>query len=235
MKPSRNSRRLGRTTYRRSTPGKLDQTGLAALSGRELQIARLVADRKTNLEIAAELFLSPKTVEAHLRTAFRKAERDLARRARARGRARRPGLRRKPLNLGTSWPAAQVQGALKGVSPMWRRPASGHTRRHEQVPCQRFRDHPSGGRDDYVPRQHAHGGRDLRQAMEDPRRARAVPGDHRARQHDPQRRTADPAASLPRIRVERSSGWSTPTSSPSPAFCSRPEPLAIVSGARERS
>ena len=68
----RELRKLGRTTYRRSAPGKLDQTGLAALSGRELQIARLVADRKTNLEIAAELFLSPKTVEAHLRTAFRK-------------------------------------------------------------------------------------------------------------------------------------------------------------------
>jgi DNA-binding CsgD family transcriptional regulator len=47
-------------------------TSVATLTGRELQVARLVVDRKTNPEIAAELFLSKKTVEHHLRHIFRK-------------------------------------------------------------------------------------------------------------------------------------------------------------------
>ena len=46
--------------------------GLEALTGRELQVARLVLDRKTNPEIAAELFLSQKTIESHLRNVFNK-------------------------------------------------------------------------------------------------------------------------------------------------------------------
>ena len=37
-------------------------------------MARLVVDRKTNPEIAAELFLSQKTVETHLRNIFHKID-----------------------------------------------------------------------------------------------------------------------------------------------------------------
>jgi DNA-binding CsgD family transcriptional regulator len=65
-------RRLGRRIYRRTRPGDAESTGLESLTGRELQLARLVVDRKTNREIAAELFLSQKTVETHLRNIFRK-------------------------------------------------------------------------------------------------------------------------------------------------------------------
>ena len=49
-------------------------TGLAALSGREREIAELVALGRTNREIAAELFVSEKTVEGHLRNVFVKLE-----------------------------------------------------------------------------------------------------------------------------------------------------------------
>jgi DNA-binding NarL/FixJ family response regulator/tetratricopeptide (TPR) repeat protein len=46
--------------------------GFDALSRREREVARLVVDRRTNTEIAAELFLSVKTVESHMRNMFRK-------------------------------------------------------------------------------------------------------------------------------------------------------------------
>jgi DNA-binding CsgD family transcriptional regulator len=48
------------------------EAGLGALSAREREIAQLVADRRTNKQIAAALFLSEKTVESHLRNIFRK-------------------------------------------------------------------------------------------------------------------------------------------------------------------
>ncbi len=66
--------KLGHRKHRRTRPGKSDGRGLDSLTGRELQVARLVVDRKTNPQIAAELFLSQKTVETHLRNIFRKMD-----------------------------------------------------------------------------------------------------------------------------------------------------------------
>jgi DNA-binding NarL/FixJ family response regulator len=70
----RELRKLGHRIHRRTRPGKNDATGIESLTERELQVARLVVDRKTNPEIAAELFLSQKTVETHLRNIFRKID-----------------------------------------------------------------------------------------------------------------------------------------------------------------
>jgi DNA-binding CsgD family transcriptional regulator len=72
LQAERELRKLGRSIHRRTRPGKGDGSGVDSLTERELQIARLVVDRKTNPQIAAELFLSSKTVEAHLRNTFRK-------------------------------------------------------------------------------------------------------------------------------------------------------------------
>jgi DNA-binding NarL/FixJ family response regulator len=69
----RELRRLGhRRLHRRSRAGEADGDAVASLTGRELQIARLIVDRRTNAEIAVELFLSPKTVESHVRNLFHK-------------------------------------------------------------------------------------------------------------------------------------------------------------------
>jgi DNA-binding CsgD family transcriptional regulator len=67
-------RRLGRHVSRRSNPGDVSGVGVASLTQRERQIADLVVARYTNPEIAATLFLSPKTVETHLRHIFHKLD-----------------------------------------------------------------------------------------------------------------------------------------------------------------
>jgi DNA-binding CsgD family transcriptional regulator len=64
--------RLGLRPHRRTRRGAQDGGGIDSLTGRELEVARLVVDRKTNAQIAAELFLSPKTVESHIRHLFQK-------------------------------------------------------------------------------------------------------------------------------------------------------------------
>ena len=67
-------RLLGRRVHRRTQPGQADAIGVSALTEREQQIARLVVDRRTNPQIAETLFLSPKTVETHMRNIFRKLD-----------------------------------------------------------------------------------------------------------------------------------------------------------------
>jgi DNA-binding NarL/FixJ family response regulator len=61
-------RKLGGRTEPRgpATTGE----GLDSLSKREREVAELVTGRRTNRQIAAELFLSEKTVESHLRNIF---------------------------------------------------------------------------------------------------------------------------------------------------------------------
>jgi DNA-binding NarL/FixJ family response regulator/tetratricopeptide (TPR) repeat protein len=68
----RELRKLGHHVHRRTQAGRTNGAGIEALTERELQVARLVVERKTNAQIAAELFLSQKTVETHLRNIFHK-------------------------------------------------------------------------------------------------------------------------------------------------------------------
>ena len=64
-------RGLGRRVARTGGRGTAGE-GVASLSAREREIAELVAAGRTNKEIAAELFLAPKTIENHLSRIFGK-------------------------------------------------------------------------------------------------------------------------------------------------------------------
>jgi len=68
---ARDLRRAGRRVSRRAKRG-VGATGMRALSGREREVADLVATGKTNRQIATELFVSEKTIEGHLANVFAK-------------------------------------------------------------------------------------------------------------------------------------------------------------------
>jgi DNA-binding CsgD family transcriptional regulator len=57
---------------RRVQPPQAPTTGWAALTRAELEVSRLVTQGKTNREIADHLFVSPHTVDSHLRNIFAK-------------------------------------------------------------------------------------------------------------------------------------------------------------------
>jgi DNA-binding CsgD family transcriptional regulator len=75
---ARSELRASGETARKRDPSTRDQ-----LTPREMQIAGLAAEGMTNPEIGAQLFLSPRTIDYHLRKVFAKLEiasrRDLAR------------------------------------------------------------------------------------------------------------------------------------------------------------
>ncbi len=66
----RELRRIGRRVNRSGRDGRGDGGGSAALSAREREVSALAAAGQTNRGIAAELFLSEKTVESHLASAY---------------------------------------------------------------------------------------------------------------------------------------------------------------------
>jgi DNA-binding CsgD family transcriptional regulator len=71
-RPSRRShlRELG--VRRRLVAAELETNGWAAMTSSELAVAQLVAEGLTNREVAERLFVSPHTVNSHLRHVFAK-------------------------------------------------------------------------------------------------------------------------------------------------------------------
>jgi DNA-binding CsgD family transcriptional regulator len=83
-----------------TTVEDLDPSALSELTPQELQVARLVSESLSNKEVAAQLFLSPRTIDAHLRSVFAKL-----------GISSRTQLARLPLKLGDSTEATDATPA----------------------------------------------------------------------------------------------------------------------------
>ncbi|MGZ6645778.1 MAG: helix-turn-helix domain-containing protein, partial [Solirubrobacteraceae bacterium] len=64
---ARSELRASGVTARRRDPSTLDE-----LTAQEVHIAQLVAEGATNRDVAGQLFLSPRTIDFHLRNVYRK-------------------------------------------------------------------------------------------------------------------------------------------------------------------
>lgn len=64
---ARSELRASGETARRRAPSTLAQ-----LTPQQLQVARFVAEGMSNKEVAEQMFLSPRTIDAHLRSVFAK-------------------------------------------------------------------------------------------------------------------------------------------------------------------
>ena len=72
MQAAEETARLGESVERRLGRRAAAAHDGAGLTRREVEVMRLLAVGRTNREIARELFLSPRTVDAHLRSIFGK-------------------------------------------------------------------------------------------------------------------------------------------------------------------
>ncbi|MEJ2558650.1 MAG: LuxR C-terminal-related transcriptional regulator, partial [Anaerolineae bacterium] len=77
-------------TSQASSPGPQPAGLIEALTGRELEVLRLIALGRTNQEIAQQLIVAPGTIKAHTSSIYRKL--DVANRTEAVGRARQLGI-----------------------------------------------------------------------------------------------------------------------------------------------
>jgi DNA-binding NarL/FixJ family response regulator len=67
----RELRKLGARAEVRG-PAAAEDAGVGSLTPREREISELITERMTNKQIAAQLFLSEKTIESHIRNVFHK-------------------------------------------------------------------------------------------------------------------------------------------------------------------
>jgi DNA-binding CsgD family transcriptional regulator len=96
-------------------PRERTRSGVSALTASEARVARLAAEGRTNREVAHALFIAPKTVERHLRSAYRKLEID--------GRAQLAGALELASSATDARPADSAAGVALRVPPRDRRPA----------------------------------------------------------------------------------------------------------------